>query len=274
MKRAWKYGISYAAETPMNAPLPLCGDFFEALSNAAEYGYDGIEIHTRENVQFNLNRFKKLSVEKNIAIAMIATGRLCTEGKLTLIDNNENVRKQAVDGMIKYIDMAASVNTGVIIGWAKGNVAIGSDRNEYINLLAHQLKILNNYSKKKNVTLNIEVINHYEVNIFTTANEIMEFLEAYDLDNCYVHLDTYHMGIEECDPYEAIKRCGSRLGYVHVADNSRRYPGSGQFDFKKILSTLSDIGYTGYVTVECLPEPDRQTSAIKAIKHLKLCEKQ
>ena len=118
----------------------------------------------------------------------------------------------------------------------------------------------------------IEVINHYETNIFITAKETVDFLCENALDNCYVHLDTYHMGLEEYDPYEAIRLCGKRLGYFHVSDNSRRYPGSGQFDFKRILAVLKEIGYSGFVTVECLPDPDRETAAKKAISHLKACE--
>jgi len=45
------------------------------------------------------------------------------------------------------------------------------------------------------------------VNIFTTADEIMEFIENYRIENLYVHLDTFYMGIDECDPVKAIHRC-------------------------------------------------------------------
>ncbi len=80
------------------------------------------------------------------------------------------------------------------------------------------------------------------------------------------------MNMEEFDSCAAIRRCGKRLGYFHAADNSRRYPGSGQLDFPKILHTLEEVGYGGYITVECLPEPDRATAARKAIEHLRQCE--
>ena len=100
----------------------------------------------------------------------------------------------------------------------------------------------------------------------------VDFLEAYRLDNCFVHLDTYHMNIEEADPYAAIRRCGARLGYFHVADNSRRYPGSGQLDFRRLLRTLQETGYSGWITVECIPDPDRGTAAQKAIRYLRGCE--
>ena len=97
---------------------------------------------------------------------------------------------------------------------------------------------------------------------------MMEFLEGYQLDNCYVHLDTFHMGIEECDPVRAIQRCQGRLGYMHIADNTRRFPGSGQFDFQRILKALDEVGYEGYLSVECIPEPSGEEAAAQAIRFL------
>jgi sugar phosphate isomerase/epimerase len=99
----------------------------------------------------------------------------------------------------------------------------------------------------------------------------MEFIEKNKLENCFVHLDTFHMGIDETDPAAAIQLCGKKLGYMHLADNSRCYPGSGQFDFRKILQALDTIEYGGYLSVECLPKPDGITAARYAIKHVMEC---
>ena len=100
----------------------------------------------------------------------------------------------------------------------------------------------------------------------------MRFLEEYQIDNLYVHLDTFHMGIDECDPVKAIERCAGHIGYFHLADNSRRYPGTGQFDFVKILKALETAGYNGYLSVECLPWPDELEAAKQAIAYMKQVE--
>ena len=100
----------------------------------------------------------------------------------------------------------------------------------------------------------------------------MEFLEQHELNNCYAHLDAFHMGIDECDPTEAIRRCGKRLGYFHLADNSRRYPGSGCFDFASMLKALEEIGYDGYLSVECLPYPNGEEAAKRALAYMKQLE--
>ena len=76
------------------------------------------------------------------------------------------------------------------------------------------------------------------------------------------------MNIDETDPYEAIRLAGKKLGYVHLADNSRRYPGSGQLDFQKTLITLQEANYQGYLSVECFPYPNGKEAAAKAIQYL------
>lgn len=270
--RDWKYAVSFAEESPMTAPLPLAGDLYENMEKARKFGFDAVEFHTRENFRFDMDRIARMRKEGKGDICALVTGRLFTQGNCSMLGETEESVQGAMDGLTAYIHAAKLLQVNIIIGWVKGSVPAGRDRGIYLDKLGERLKCLNDYAKLQNVRIFVEVINHYETNIFNTAKETLDFFDKYDLDNCYVHLDTYHMGIEECDPYEAIRLCGKRLGYFHVADNSRRYPGSGQFDFRKILAALKEVGYSGYVTVECLPEPDRDTAAQKAIEHLKLCE--
>lgn len=263
--RNWKYGISFAEQSPMTAPLPLAGDLFENMDTALRLGYDGIEFHTRENAPLDLARM----AAHPCGIAMLVTGRVFTQGGLSLLDEDP---APCVAAMKTYLDKAAELQAGIVLGWAKGNIPQGGDRELYLNKLGTQLRILNDYGKAVGAPIVIEVINRYETNIFNTAAETLAFIEKHDLDNCYVHLDTFHMNIEETDPCEAIRLCGSRLGYFHAADNTRLYPGSGQLNFGKMFDALEEIGYTGWVTVECIPQPDRETAAARAIAHLRQCE--
>jgi D-psicose/D-tagatose/L-ribulose 3-epimerase len=69
-------------------------------------------------------------------------------------------------------------------------------------------------------------------------------------DNILIHLDTYHMNIEEDDLVRPVREVGDRLGYVHVGENHRGYLGSGHLDFTAFFHALADIGYTGPITFE------------------------
>lgn len=265
----WKFACSSAPEAPMTAPILLQGDICDNLVKASRLGYQAIEVHTRETADLDYEAILKTSQSCGSKVCMIVTGRLNTEGKVNLIDDIPYVTEAAMKGMKQYIDMASKLEADIILGWAKGNIPPGGLRSKYMDRLALQLHELEDYAAKRQVRINIEVINRYEVNIFTTCAELVEFLDRYKLTNCFVHLDTFHMNIDETDPVEAIRLAGSRLGYFHLADNSRRYPGSGQLDFAKILSALDEIQYDGYLSIECLPYPSGEEAAAKGIAYLK-----
>lgn len=267
--RNWKLAVSSADRAPETAPILLHGTVNENLYQAAQLGYNGIEVHTRETEQFDYNEIEKAVKASGVSVCMIITGRLNTEGKCSLIDDRPYITQAAIQGMKQYIDMAAKFGADIVIGWVRGKIPEGGNREFYLKRLAENLKTIGEYGKSKNVKLNLEVINRYEVNIFTTARETVDFIEKYNLENCYVHLDTFHMGIDECNFQEAIYACKNKLGYVHIADNSRCYPGSAYIDFKKILDALEEINYEGYLSVECLPYPDRISAARNAITYLK-----
>lgn len=267
--KSWRFAVSSADEAPDTAPILLQGGICDNLREAARLGYDAIEIHTRETEEIDYEAIKKCCDDNNVKIAAIITGRLNTEGKCNLMDDIPYITIAAIEGMKTYIDIASKLETNIVIGWAKGNVPAGGKREKYMKRLAKNLKILAEYASEKGVRIYLEVINRYEVNVFTTAKETVDFLEEYNVSNCYVHLDTFHMNIDETDPIEAIKTCGEKLGYMHFADNTRRYPSSGQINFKKILKVLEDIDYAGYISVECLPYPDGKTAAVKAVDYLK-----
>lgn len=269
--KQWKLAVSSADAAPQSAPILLLGEVAENLRRAGALGFQAIEVHMREDTVLDYAEIARAADESGCQVGMLVTGRLNTEGKCDLMSDIPYVTAAAVHGMRQYIDLAARLGAeGLVVGWVKGNVPAGACREKYMARLAKNLAVLNNYGKEKGVRLNIEIINRYEVNVFTTADEVMRFLEAHpQLDNCYVHLDTFHMNIEECDPVAAIRRCGDKLGYFHLADNHRQYPGSGQLDFRRTLEALDEIGYTGYLAIECLPYPTHEEAATKGIAYIK-----
>lgn len=115
---------------------------------------------------------------------------------------------------------------------------------------ADSLKRVAEFALKKGVTLGIEVVNRYESNQINTALQALELLDRVDAPNVVVHLDTYHMNIEEPDFMQPVLACGKRLGYVHIGESNRGYLGSGTIDFAQFFHALAMIDYQGVVTFE------------------------
>lgn len=272
--KSWKFALSTADTAPATAPILLRGDICDNLVLASRLGYQGIEIHTRETARVDYDKVMETCLATGCKVSMIITGRICTEGRVNLIDDRPYITDVAMAGMLQYVDMAERLEAGIVIGWVRGSVPAGGDLYRYRTRLAENLAVIAEYAAERGVPVALEVINRYELNICTSAKETMDFLEEYGLETIQIHLDTFHMNIDETDPYEAIRLCSDRLGYFHLADNSRRYPGSGQLDFKKILSTLQQIGYDGYLSVECFPYPDGETAARRALQHIQNCMSQ
>lgn len=264
----WKFSLSTADMALPTAPILLVGSVEENLKRAAALGYQAIELHTRQDAELDIPTIQMMCRETGVSVSMVVTGRLNTEEGCSLISDIPYIAAFAEEGMRQYIDLAAQLNADIVIGWAKGRMPAAGNAKGHLDRLARILRRLATYAAGCGVRLNLEVVNRYEVDFLYTAQSMMEFLEGYQLDNCYVHLDTFHMGIEECDPVRAIQRCQGRLGYMHIADNTRRFPGSGQFDFQRILKALDEVGYEGYLSVECIPEPSGEEAAAQAIRFL------
>ena len=105
-------------------------------------------------------------------------------------------------------------------------------------------------AKASGITLGLEAVNRYESNLINTGSQAVHFIKETGSDNIKVHLDSYHMNIEEGDLAAAIKACGDMLGYFHVGESHRGYLGTGTIDFRTIFRSLADIGYTGTITFE------------------------
>lgn len=100
------------------------------------------------------------------------------------------------------------------------------------------------------VTLGLEICNRYETNVVNTARQALILADDIGADNVRIHLDTYHMNIEEDDLVRPVREAGARLGYVHIGENHRGYLGSGHLDFTAFFHALADIGYAGPITFE------------------------
>jgi D-psicose/D-tagatose/L-ribulose 3-epimerase len=100
------------------------------------------------------------------------------------------------------------------------------------------------------ITIGIEVVNRYESNVLNTAEQALTFLDDVGADNATVHLDTYHMNIEEPGLAAPIEACGDRLGYFHVAESNRGPLGTGTVDFAEAFTALDRVGYDGTITFE------------------------
>ena len=108
------------------------------------------------------------------------------------------------------------------------------------------------YAKSKSdLIMAIEPVNRFETHFINIAEDAVRYCKEVGTGNIKVHLDSFHMIREELSYREAVKTCGKEyLGYVHVCENNRGIPGTGQVPWKEFFTALKKIGYNGPLTIE------------------------
>ncbi|MGI9860009.1 sugar phosphate isomerase/epimerase family protein [Moorella naiadis] len=264
-----KISVSIAQNAPESAPFILRGPYIDTIKKAAELGYDAVEIHVRDPRELEVEQIFKACQDEGITVSTLGTGLGYVVDKLSLTHPEAQIREKAVKRILDHIEVASCLGAGVIVGSMRGVIPDIGQFKQYENYAAEGLAVCLEKAKKCGVVLFLEAINRYETNFLNTAADILNFLERFNTPYLKVHLDTFHMNIEEVDLDQTLKKTGEALGHIHFADSNRFYPGQGHLDFKKTITTLKNMGYQGYIALECLPYPAPEEAAAGAIKYLK-----
>lgn len=244
------------------------GDWERHATKIARLGYEGVELAVRDPNSLDITRIQQVLASLGLEVPAIGTGQAYVEEGLSFTDADEAVRRQAIDRVKAHIDFARSLHAQVIIGLVRGRVQGDVFREQAMEWLIGALAECAQYAAP-DVPLVLEPINRYETNLINTVAESLELIRAVGANNIGLLFDTFHANIEEISIEEAIRLAGSRLNHVHVADSNRWYPGAGHLDFGKVIATLREIGYEGYLSVEAMPKPDADTCAQRSIAFLR-----
>jgi len=245
------------------------GDLGKNLSLIAGFGYDGVELAIRDPKLVDLDALESLVRSSRLEVPAIGTGQAWGEEGLSFTDPEEKIRQAAVERIKSHIPAAARFRALIIIGLVRGIVKPGVEHAWAMDWLVEALQECSQAAGNAGVRLALEPINRYETTLINNISQGMELIERVGARNFGLLLDTFHMNIEEADILAGMRTCGSRIFHFHVADSNRWHPGAGHLDFRSILRTLAGTGYTGWVSVECLPRPDAETAARDSIVHLR-----
>jgi D-psicose/D-tagatose/L-ribulose 3-epimerase len=105
-------------------------------------------------------------------------------------------------------------------------------------------------AKERGLSVGVEPCNRYETHLINRAVDARKILEKIGADNLFIHLDTYHMNIEEESFELGFAAAGAWLGYVHVSESHRGVPGRGTIDWAKVMGALARLNYAGPLVLE------------------------
>jgi D-psicose/D-tagatose/L-ribulose 3-epimerase len=219
-----------------------------AIGGAKRAGYDFIEIALLDPWKVDVGLTRDLLAEHNVrahASLGLSAATDVTSTDRSVVAKGDALLRQAVDVLHR---LGGTELCGVIYSALMKYPGPASKQNRANSVAAMQR--LADYAAGQGININLEIVNRYETNIINTGAEGLKFLDEVDRPNAYLHLDTYHMNIEENGMAEAVLQAGDRLGFVHIGESHRGYLGTGNVDFDTFFATLKKVGYRGPITFE------------------------
>ena len=107
------------------------------------------------------------------------------------------------------------------------------------------------------IMLTVEPVNNIDVAGFAlpTTQDALDAIAAADSSNVGLQFDVYHSLRMGEDPVAFIAAYGNSIGHIQIADvPGRHQPGSGSVDWEELFRVIDDSGYSGWVSLEYVPE--------------------
>ncbi len=262
-KKAFKLGASVCIKAPKGAAFPIVDpNIYASIDWLYDHDLDSIEVHIPSPDLVDPIRLKEYIQSKDMCASSIGTGLAVAYEQLIMTSKNKDIRDRAIERLMRQCDLGAQLDCPVVIGSMRGNIGPDDTYEEVHKRMIEATKRVMDYADPLGVDVVVEAIDRSETNYIKTAEEVLELIDRVGSSHLKVHLDTFHMNIEELDWEKPVLACGDKLGHVHIADNTRLYPGSGLIDFMPFLRALKKIGYDRSLVFEIYPGEDGYQSCI------------
>ena len=220
----------------------------KVISGASRAGYDYIEIALLDPWKVDVVLTKDLLQEFNLrahASLGLSSATDVTSTNASIVAKGDELLRKATD----VLSAIGGTELCGVIYCALGKYPGPASKENRANSVA-AMQRLADYAADKGINIDLEVVNRYETNIMNTGIEGLAFLDEVNRSNAYLHLDTYHMNIEEDGMEKSVLTAKDRLGYVHIGESHRGYLGTGNVNFEKFFAALRKINYRGPITFE------------------------
>ena len=237
--------LSYWQENWTDNLLPLIGKAHAAGFDVAEFPLLLPELDT-------------VSIRGELArLGMRASCCTGLGGTTDISSPDHSIRKAGLQRLQTCLQWAAELGSPVLAGvtYTGWGVFSGDDRLQRYDQMISSLKTAAQIAADVNVQLCLEVVNRYEGFLLNTVQQGLQIVSEVGSPYIRLHLDTFHMNIEEDLIGAAIRQCGVQLGHLHCVENNRKVPGEGHIPWSEVVAAVDAIGYHGFIVAETFVNP-------------------
>lgn len=242
-------------------------DLRPILSTLADSGYQGVEFNLTHPTAIPPLSLLHLTQEYHLTVPSFLTGEAYFDG-YCLSSPRAEVRRQTVDRLISYLDIAQLFQSILVVGLLQGTRRDEADPLAANTRIADALFTVAMEAEKRNIDVVIEPVNHLQVGFHNSVAEVRDLIHRIGSPRIRPMVDTIHMNIEEASLTQPILDCGTTLRHVHLCESNGAQFGTGHIDFKSVLQALSTIGYDHWASVKVYRQLDLPTAARTSIQHL------
>ncbi|MBN8425161.1 sugar phosphate isomerase/epimerase [Microbacterium esteraromaticum] len=219
-----------------------------AVRKTAEAGFDLIEFPLMDPFAFDVGAARRALDEHGLAVSAslgLSDATDVTSDDPAVVAAGEALLMRAVDVLA---DLGGTHFCGVIYSAMKKYMLPVSEAG--VARSQRSIARVVDHAASRGVQVSLEVVNRYETNVLNTARQAVEYVGQVDRSGLGIHLDTYHMNIEESDMTAPVLDAAELLRYVHIGESHRGYLGTGTVDFDAFFKALGRIGYDGPIVFE------------------------
>ncbi len=249
--------------------------FADRAARLESYGFEGVELNGARLLDAS-GLAERRSVLRDSAIR---ASSICGGFPCELVHPDPARRRKCVDTVKTLLDIAAELG-------ATGPIAVPifnsndrlpdlspwKSRHELeLQLLITVLTELGAHALSVGARLHLEPLNRYESNALQNIEEAAWVVREVGSAGVDVIPDFFHMNIEQEDVPASLRSIAPQIGHIHVADNTRKEPGTGSIDFTAGFAALREVGYDGWLALECRLSGPADEVLPRSVEYLRRC---
>jgi D-psicose/D-tagatose/L-ribulose 3-epimerase len=236
----------------------------ELIPKVADMGFDGVEIPIFDPSTVDIPHTQTALRDTGlhpITCTIMGPDR-------DPINKDSAIRENGKNYLMQCIEISAELGADTCIGpmYSAVGKLVGRGRNQQEwDWCVEVLAPVAQFAQQHGVTLAIEPLNRFETYFINIAEDAVKFAQAINNPYFKVHLDTFHMNIEEKNLAQAILNTGDFLHHVHCCENDRGTPGTGNVDWPGTFESLGKLNYDRWLVIESFTPAVKEIAAATAI---------
>src|SRR4051812_16252793 len=196
---------------------PFTTESTKLFATFKKWGFDTVEIPIEDPSHIDPAAVKAAADKAGIAV-----GSVCAcMGPGRDFRGSAADQKAAMDYCKALIDQAVVLGCPSLIGpvysvVGKADAVEPAQQKVEWDLVVKNLKVLAKHAEAKGVTICIEPLNRFETDFLNTCDQGLKLIKAVGSKRVKLHLDTFHMNIEQKNQADAIRKAGKQLAHFHA----------------------------------------------------------